>query len=91
MSSGHRVTQVNPVVYINQNDIVLVKKNSQWVATGFLTRPVNLSGHPNFLLLLFFLKFGPVPTPGQPGPESTCRVGPDFKTILIMSWYSRRL
>jgi hypothetical protein len=27
---------------------------------------------------------GPVPAPGQPDPESTCRPGPGFKTLVII-------
>jgi len=34
--------------------------------------------HPN---IWFFLKPGPIPAPGQPGPGSTRRAGPGFKTM----------
>jgi hypothetical protein len=47
-----RVTRVNPIFFINQNDIILVKKNiySQRVATGFLigSCQVNLPGRLGF-------------------------------------------
>jgi hypothetical protein len=32
---------------------------------------------------LFLLKPGPAPGPGQPGPGSTRRAGPGFKTMLM--------
>lgn len=45
---------------------------------------VNSPGQPShtgFFLPLFFLQPGPVPAPDRPGPRSTHRAGPGFKTI----------
>jgi hypothetical protein len=40
-----------------------------------------LSGHTGFFLSLFFLQPCLVPVPGRPGPRSTCRTWPSFKTM----------
>jgi len=40
-----RVTQVNPIFFISQNNVVLIKQNSQRV----------LPGRPTFKLSLFFI------------------------------------
>jgi hypothetical protein len=40
----------------------------------------------------FLLRPGPVPCPGRPGPGSTRRAGPGFKTMVltfnILQWYA---
>jgi hypothetical protein len=41
-----------------------------------------LLGHTGFFLPPFFLQPGPVPAPGRPGPGSTCRARPGFKTMV---------
>jgi len=57
------------IFFLNQNDIVLVKK-SQRVATKFFSS--------------FFLQLGPVLAPGRPGNWSTHQAGPGFKTMVIL-------
>jgi hypothetical protein len=77
--------RVNPNFFINQNDVVLVKKiNSQRVVTGFLTWScwVNPPSQPSFWLPLFFDKLSPVPTPSQSGPGLTHYTGLGFKTMI---------
>jgi hypothetical protein len=75
----------------NQNDIVLVKKNkSQRVCHRVLTGscrvsrvdPAGQPGHTGFFFPSFFRQPGPVPAPGRPGPGSTRRAGPGFKTMV---------
>ena len=60
----------------NQNDVVLVKKKQK--STGLSP---GQPGHTGFFLPLFFRQPGPVPVPGRPGPGSTRRAGPGFKTM----------
>jgi hypothetical protein len=65
--SGYRFCPGHPGqsnFFINQNDIVLIKKqkNCQRVTTGFCR--VNRPGHTELWLPLFFLKPGQVPAPG---------------------------
>jgi len=66
---GHQVGRVNSFYFLNQNNVVLVKKKSQRVYNRVLL------GHTRFFLPLFFLQPGPVPTPGRSGPGSTPRAG----------------
>jgi hypothetical protein len=58
--------------FLNQNDVILVKKKIQQVTTRFLTGSTGLPGQPGhtgFFLPLFFLQSGPVPAPDRPvGP-----------------------
>jgi hypothetical protein len=56
-----RVARVN--FFLNQNDVVLVKKKNQQVATGFLTRS---PGYIEFFLPLFFLQPDLIPAPDRP-------------------------
>ena len=60
----------------NQNNVVLVKKQK---STGL--QPGLASSHRVFSFP-FFLQPGPVHVPGRPGPWSTRRAGPGFKTML---------
>jgi len=76
---GHQVVQVNSF-FFNQNNVVLVKTIIK--ANG--CNRVNLPGHTWFFLFLFFLQSGRVPISGRPGPGSTRRAGPDFKTITTL-------
>jgi hypothetical protein len=55
--------------------IYIYKSSLSWVYPGQLGQ----------LLGGFFLRPGPVPSPGRPGPGLTRRVDPDFKTMLIMT------
>jgi len=66
--------------FLNQNNIVLVKKKTKVneFATGSCR--VNPPGHTGFFLFPFFLQPCPVPVPGWPGPGSTRQAGPSFKT-----------
>jgi CubicO group peptidase (beta-lactamase class C family) len=60
--------------FLNQNDIVLVKK-SQQIATGSCrVNPPGQLGHNGFFLTLFFLQPDPVPALVRPG----------FKTMIFM-------
>jgi len=53
-------------------------------STGFgLTCLVNWVS-PGQLPGRFLLSPGPVPSPGRPGPGSTCRADPGFKTMVLM-------
>jgi hypothetical protein len=60
---------------------VYIKKKDR-VSAGF-TRVDRVS--PGQLPGGFLLGPGPVPGPGRPGPGSTRRAGPGFKTMLIMT------
>ena len=64
--------------FLNQNNVILVKKKKQ-ISTG-CNRV--LPGHTGFFLHLFFLQPDSVPAPSRPGPRSTRRVGPGFKTMV---------
>jgi hypothetical protein len=70
-------------VFLNQNDIVLVKKNkSQRVCNGVLTGSTESPGQP--------AGSAGFPVPDWLSPGSTCRAEPSFKTIpsmlLELSW-----
>jgi len=80
LDRGLRVlTGLPGLIFLNQNDIVLVKKNkNQRVATGFLT---GSPGHTEFFFPLFFLQPGSISVPDRPGYRSTRRTGPSFKTM----------
>jgi hypothetical protein len=49
---------------------------------GHRVDPLGQPGHTGFFLPLFFHQPGPVPAPGRPGPGSTRRAGPGFKTMV---------
>jgi len=44
--------------------------------------PAGQPDHTGFFLPPFFHQPGPVPDPGRPGPGSTRRAGPGFKTMV---------
>jgi hypothetical protein len=52
------------------------------VLPGQLSRRVDPAGHTGFFLPLFFRQPGPVQAPGRPGPGSTRRAEPGFKTMV---------
>jgi len=77
-----RVGRVNFYFKKFQKDVVLVKKKKTKVnglQPGFWP---GQPGHTGSWLMLFFHQPGPVPAPGQPGPGSTRRAGPGFKTLM---------
>jgi hypothetical protein len=89
---GHRVARVNSFFFLNQNDVVLVKKQnkSQRVATGFLTRSTGSSGQPTgFFLPLFFLQLSLIPAPGDRVPGRPAGLGRVSKLwgILLQAGY----
>jgi hypothetical protein len=61
-----------------QNGIVLVKKKFNGLQPGFWP---GFAGSTGSWLMLFFHQHGPVLAPGRPGPGSTLRAGPGFKTL----------
>jgi hypothetical protein len=75
---GHWIARVDSF-FLNQNDVVLVKKKSQRVVTGFLTVSYRVKppGRTGFFLSLFFFQPGPVPAPGRP-------TGPDWVSKLCL-------
>ena len=64
--SSHRVLTWSTLIlfYINQNDIIFVKKNSQRVAIRFLTGSIRSHG---FLTSLIFSQPQPGSSPGSAG------------------------
>jgi len=77
---GLRVlTGSSALIFLNQKDVVLVKKKkSQQVATGFLT---GSPGHTGFFFPLFFLQPDSISVPDRSGSRSTRRAGLSFETI----------
>jgi hypothetical protein len=75
MSSG------SIIFFLNQNDVVLVKKQKLTGCNWIFDRI--MPGHTRFFLLLFFFQLGPVPAPGRLDPESTHQVMLGFKTMLL--------
>jgi hypothetical protein len=51
---------------------------------GHRVDPPGQPGHTGFFLPPFFHQPGPVPALGRPGPGSTRRAGPGFKTIVTL-------
>jgi len=77
---GHRVlTRSSGLIFLNQNDAVLVKKTKvNRLQPGFLLGLIGSTGspgHTEFFLSLFFLQPGPVLASGWLGPGSTYRAG----------------
>jgi hypothetical protein len=76
------------IFFLNQNDIILVKKKQISMGCNRIFNRVlsggrvNLPGYTGFFLSLFFLKLGPVSAPGRSGPGLTRRAGPGFKIII---------
>jgi hypothetical protein len=86
----------------NQNDVVwllyikkkrrpgLIRVYPDWPGSGSTRRVDRVS--PGQLPDGFLLRPGPVPCPGRPGPGSTRRAGPGFKTMVltfnILQWYA---
>jgi hypothetical protein len=57
-------------------------KVNGFAAESYRVNPPSQPGHIGFSLPPFFLQPDPVPAPDRPGPGSTCRAGPGFKTML---------
>jgi len=69
--SSHRVGRVN---FLNQNDVILVKKTKvNGLQSGFWSSLAGSPDHTGFFLILFFLQPDPVPAlgwPAEPGQVS---------------------
>jgi hypothetical protein len=79
-----------------QNDVVFVKKKQKQkqksmgcnrvfdrVFPGHRVNPPGQPGHTGSWLMQFFHQPGLVSAPDRPGPGSTLRAGPGFKTLHI--------
>jgi hypothetical protein len=95
-----QVTRVNSDFFKKSKRSRFSKKNKKStgcnrvfdrVLPGQSGRWVNQPGHTGFWLFLFFLKPSPVLALGRPGPGSTRRAEPGFKTISIGTLKKRRL
>jgi len=85
--SGHRVVRV---IFLNQNNVVLIIQQSQRIATRFLTGSCRVNhilpgqpGHTGFFLPLFFLQSGLVSVSGRSDPGLTRRAGFQNYSMMI--------
>jgi len=87
---GHRVGRVSSFFKKSKWRRFSKKNKNQWVCNQILSgqpsRQVNPPGHTGFFLPLFFLQPGPVSAPGRPGPKSTRKAGPGFKTMVEIAF-----